>query len=203
MKAVILAAGKSTRLAGENKLLVNAGGIPVHEWHRRALKGFDVGAVVRPTDFSEVNEAMPWLEKIMGHGVYDGPVGALHAYIRTMNEPITVVYGDTLLPEVPTEDADWVAVARAPWRVWDYYDGEWTRGVPYVQVCVGAYRFSCISCVKHIAKNLLDNADGEEVHMVDLIRSYSEEHIIQRLRVEGWQDAGDLDAIARVKLIGD
>ena len=201
MKAVILAAGKSTRLGGQSKLLVEAGGKPVHEWHRQALEGFEVGAVVRPTDFNDVEREVPWLKKLVGHNDYDGPVGALLAYLGESSEPITVIYADTLLPTVPKDDHDWVAVAPAPWRVWDYYDGEWTRGVPYVEVCIGAYRFSCISCLKCISRNLLQKADGIEVHMVDVIRAYSEEHIIQRLRVEGWQDAGDPEAIARV--IGD
>lgn len=201
-RAVILAAGRSTRLGGVNKLLVNAGGVPVHEWHRRALAGFKVGAVVRPTDFHEVSEAAPWLDEVVGHERQDGPVGALLAYLNDSNEPITVVYADTLLPQVPDEDDDWVGVAKAPGRVWDYWEGEWTRGVPYVEVCVGAYRFNCVSCLRTTARNLVAKSDGE-THMADLLRSYSDEHNVQRLPLEGWQDAGDPEAVARVKKIGD
>lgn len=202
-RAVILAAGRATRLGGVNKLLVEAGGLPVHEWHRRALEGYDVGAVVRPADADAVRTAAPWLT-VVEHELQDGPAGALLAYITANPEhgPLTVIYADTLLPSVPSAAGDWVATAKAPGRVWDYWDGDWTRGVPWVEVCVGAYQFACVGCLVGTLRRLLAQSGGE-VHLADVLREYDIEHLIQRLRVEGWQDAGDPEAIARVKPIGD
>jgi hypothetical protein len=38
--------------------------------------------------------------------------------------------------------------------------------------------------------------------MIELLRAYEGDHLIQPLLIEGWQDAGDPEAIARVKPIG-
>ena len=45
-RLVILSAGKATRLEGKNKLLVEADGVPVHEWHRRAKQSLITDVVV-------------------------------------------------------------------------------------------------------------------------------------------------------------
>lgn len=205
MRALILAAGRASRLGGRNKLLVEAGGQPVHAWHRRALEGFEIGAVIRPHDAEAIHSEIPWLSPIVEHDAQDGPVGALLAYLEQerSSDPLTVIYADTLLPKIPQEEISWVGLAKAPGRIWDYYDGEWTRGIPYLEVCLGAYGFSCITCLRTIARNLIAKANGEEVHMATLLAAYDGEHLIQRLHLEGWQDAGDPEAIARVKPIGD
>lgn len=204
-RVVILAAGKSTRLGGINKLLVKAGNDLVINWHRRALEGREVSAVVGLSDFHDVSDVATWFNYLIGHNRTDGPVGALNRYLWTdhSDEPLVVLYADTLLPSLPEVQGDWVGVAPAPWRVWDYQgrDG-WTRGVPEVPVCVGVYRFTNIPELRHATDYLTETALGE-VHMVDLLRMYEKKHPLRPVTVNGWQDAGDSEALARIALRGD
>jgi hypothetical protein len=114
---VILAAGRATRLGGTNKLLVEAAGLPVHEWHRRAAGKQPTYAVVRPDDEKAVLSAAPWLAGVIPHAEADGPSGALLSASTALPEgALTVLFADTLLPQVPTQEGDWVGVATAPWR---------------------------------------------------------------------------------------
>ena len=98
-RAVILAAGRSSRLGGTNKLLVEAGGRPVHEWHRKVLADYEVNVVVRPDDAQAVRDAMPWVHLVVTHDRFDGPGGALHSYLERIDEPdgLLVLFADTLL----------------------------------------------------------------------------------------------------------
>ncbi len=201
---VILAAGKSTRLGGTNKLLVQAAGMPVHEWHRLAVGNAEAYAVVRPDSEQAVRKAASWLAGVITHDKADGPCAALLAASEKLpHGPLTVLYADTLLPKVPTRYGDWVGVAPAPWRVWDYYDhskSEWTRGVPQVQVCCGVYQFTnreLLNTICHELKRL----SGNEVHMAEVLKKYTRMQPMYQLTVEGWQDAGDLDALKLVKQI--
>lgn len=206
-RALILAAGRSSRLGGVSKLLVNAAGLSVAAWHRRALEGFEVAAVIRPEDRGSIGICAPWISPLIEHPRTDGPVGALLAYLEAMPEEageLLVLFADTLLPAAPAEPGDWVGVAPAPWRAWDYYlEGMgWSRGIPQIEVCAGVYRFSCRACLLRNARELVARAEGGELHMVELLRAYERDHLIQPLAVEGWQDAGDPEAISRVKPIG-
>ena len=201
-RAVILAAGRSSRLAGANKLLVEAGSRAVHEWHQELLAHHEVTAVVQPSDFHEVADAATWISTLVGHADLDGPVGALLAYLRVdrRREPLTVLFADTLLRDMPEpEHADWVGVARAPGRAWDYYDQGWGRGQLPVPVCVGLYHFSCSACVENIARVLVADRGRAEVPMVELLSRYETEHPLELVRTPDWQDAGDPTAIAAVE----
>lgn len=201
---VILAAGKSTRLGGTNKLLVQAANVPVHEWHRRAVGNAETYAVVRPEDEEAVLSAAPWLAGVITHKETDGPCGALlAASARLSRGPLTVLYADTLLSRVPTQFGDWVGVAPAPWRVWDYYDHsekEWTRGVPQVLVCCGVYRFTNRQLLNSVCDQL-KNSSSTEVHMAQLLKQYTRTQPMNQLLVESWQDAGDFGALKLVKPI--
>lgn len=202
---VILAAGKATRLGGTNKLLVEAAGLPVHEWHRRAAGKQPTYAVVRRDDEKSVLSAAPWLAGVIPHDEADGPSGALLSASTTLPEgALTVLFADTLLPQVPTQDGDWVGVAAAPWRIWDYYDasteGGWTRGIPEVLVCCGIYRFTNRELLNDICYDLKLGSTNE-VHMADVLRSYAPRQPLTELIVTGWQDAGDPDALKRVQPI--
>lgn len=199
-RAVILAAGRSTRLGGTNKLLVKAGNNLVSEWHRRALEGRHVTAVVGIDDLPDVAGAATWLCGVVGHDKFDGPVGALNAFLwsEPSDEPLLVLFADTLIPGVPDASGDWVGVAPAPWRTWDYHDGQaWTRGVPRVDVCVGLYRFTDLKALRAEADLLMADS-AEEVHMFDLLRAYDKHHPLRPVTVPGWQDAGDPEAVRRV-----
>jgi hypothetical protein len=202
---VILAAGRATRLGGTNKLLVEAAGLPVHEWHRRAAGKQPTYAVVRPDDEKAVLSAAPWLAGVIPHAEADGPSGALLSASTALPEgALTVLFADTLLPQVPTQEGDWVGVATAPWRIWDYYDasteGGWTRGVPEVLVCCGIYRFTNRELLNDICYDLKLGSTNE-VHMADVLRSYAPHQPLTELIVTGWQDAGAPDALKRVQPI--
>ena len=199
-RAVILAAGRSSRLGGTNKLLVEAGGQPVHEWHRKALADYEVNVVVRPDDAQAVRDAMPWVHLVVTHDRFDGPGGALHSYLERIDEPdgLLVLFADTLLRTIPDDPGDWVGVATPPGRVWDYWDGDWMRGVPRVNVCVGVYHFACTDCLMRSLALLVEGL-AVEVSFADLLRHYSREHYVDHTQINDWQDAGDPDALARVQ----
>ncbi len=201
---IILAAGKSTRLGGANKLLVEAAGQPVHEWHRRAAAGQPTYAVVRSADAQAVLSAATWLTGVIPHDEADGPSGALlSASTSLVDGPLTVLFADTLLPQVPKQEGDWVGVAPAPWRIWDYYEhsaGGWTRGVPEVLVCCGIYRFTNRELLNDVCYDL-KLASTSEVHMANVLRSYAPHQPLTELVISGWQDAGDPDALKRVQPI--
>jgi len=141
-RAVILAAGKATRLGGENKLLVNAGGVPVARWHERLLRGIPATIVTRSEDVRAVADAATWA-RVIPHDELDGPVGALKAYrsiARYPDEETIVLFADTLLVPQPLPNGSWVGLAPAPARVWDLPSPwGWTRGKPTLLVCVGIY----------------------------------------------------------------
>lgn len=200
-RLVILSAGKATRLEGRNKLLVEADGIPVHEWHRRAKQNLITDVVVHTNDWLTVNKSVgTWASRVMSHDEYDGPGGALRYYVNeTWHEGgLIVIFADTLLPSVPANTGSWVGVAPGPWRVWDYpdpYKG-WRRGVPQVAVCCGVYRFDDIAKLRAAFRRL---PMGDPLDMVDVLNIYETIERVELLGVKGWQDAGDPVALSRVK----
>jgi hypothetical protein len=143
VRAVVLSAGKASRLGGVNKLLITAGDRPVYEWHRALLEGYRTAVVSRPADAGEIAIRLPWVDRVVGHPEPDGPVGALAAYLDAYpeDEDLLVLYADTLLVPQPLPGGDWVGVAPAPARRWDFPTdrGHWARGVIDVPVCVGIY----------------------------------------------------------------
>lgn len=199
---VILAAGKSSRLGGVNKLMVNAGGLPVHEWHRRAFDGTDISIVVAKSSISAIKTVAPWATKVVGTTAFDGPVGALDAYLSAANPTtrLTVVFADTLIPPQPMPSGDWVGVAGAPSRRWDMPSrGHWIRGVPRVPVCVGIYSFADIDVLREaipLAKSDAAKVGETDIPMTMLLNRYAQD--IPWFKVRGWHDAGDPAAIASV-----
>lgn len=190
---VILAAGKSTRLNGYSKLLVQAAGTTVLEWHLRALKGAIAGVVVRPNEAGTIYLS-GWRGPIVETNDTRGPSRALERYLLDtgVTGPLTVIYGDTVLPSIPEERGSWVGVADAPSRrVWDYHNGvRWTRGETTGEVCIGAYRFDD-------AEKLLDTIRSlKSSEMIDVLSSYGE---MRPLRIDGWQDTGDFQALQRFR----
>lgn len=206
-RAVILAAGRATRLGGRNKLLVKAAGRLVADYHAQTLAGYQTTAIVRYEERDQVRSEAPWLHAVIGDNRGGGPVGALTAYFESdhfkQDAPLLVVYGDTLLDEIPERPGSWVGVAAAPTRVWDFHDGiEWTRGTPAALVCVGLYRFDRPDILEQIAYQLTERAllQGKaETHMAEALRYYADQRRLPAQRVHGWRDAGDDEALAKLE----
>lgn len=199
---VILAAGRATRLGGRSKLLVEAAGVMVADWHRAAIGRHQAVAVVRPEHVDAVRDYAPWLA-VVGHGQIDGPGGALRAYLAAERDdsPLIVQFADTLLLAIPDEPGDWVGVAPGPWRVWDYTDritGQFVRGTPRVLVHCGVYQFTDRSLLAAVLDELADLTDGE-IPMASVLARYQLRKPVREVLVDGWQDAGDEEALARVK----
>jgi hypothetical protein len=202
MNAVILSAGRATRLGGINKLTVSAGGRKVHEWHQRLLAGYTVAAVVDADSADEITSEAQWLDEVISHTAYDGPAGALLAYLDRHDDEgeLIVLFADTLLRNLPNTRGNWVAMASAPSRVWDYYEeGEWRRGAPRIPVCVGLYQFDCTKCLQSTIQSLISTANTSEISLADVLSLYGITHQIQRIDVDDWQDAGDMTAIEQVR----
>ena len=200
-RLVILSAGKATRLEGRNKLLVEADGIPVHEWHRKAKQNSITDVVVHEGDWLAVNKAVGgWVSRVMSHDQYDGPGGALRYYVNDTwhDGGLVVLFADTLLTHIPANTGSWAGVAPGPWRVWDYPDPHkgWNRGEPKFNVCCGVYRFSDINKLRAAFRRL---PIGDPLDMVDVLNMYETIERVELLDVRGWQDAGDPVALSRVK----
>ena len=200
-RLVILSAGKATRLDGRNKLLVEAGGMPVLDWHKRSAGNLITDIVVRSTDWPEVNQAAEhWVSGVVTHDGVDGPAGALRHYVshRFHDGPLTVIFADTLVPSIPENAGSWVGVAPNPGRVWDYqHDWTWVRGVPGGNVCVGLYRFENTTALRQVLSDIPNY--GQETPMIDVLNEYEKIYHMRSVKIDGWQDAGDFSAIARVR----
>lgn len=198
-RVIILAAGKSTRLDGECKMIVRAGGIPVHEWHSRAW-GDSAEAVVLPEHIDQL-VASGWSGPVTGIAGAGGPARTLMNYLKTTGSSgrISIVYGDSLVSEGIYKPGDWVGVAIAPARPWDYWNGfDWVRGTPKVEVCCGIYQFEDGELLLDILSQI-EYADDVEIGMVPVLRRYDHKRQMERLRISGWQDAGDWNAIKKVE----
>jgi hypothetical protein len=200
-RLVILSAGRSTRLDGRNKLLVEADGMPVHEWHKRARGNLITDVVVGQADWSSVHKATEqWVSRVKFHTEFDGAGGALRHYVfDTWHDGgLIVLFADTLLETVPSFSGSWVGVAPGPWRVWDYPDGKgnWVRGVPQVPVCCGVYRFHDIHLLRAAFRRL---PMGDTLDMIDVLNIYQTLTRVEMVNVHNWQDAGDHVALSKVK----
>ena len=198
-KTIVLAAGKSTRLDGKCKLLVEADGKPVHQWHSDAW-GKNIDALVQPEHLDPLLSA-GWSGLAIGLDVGGGPARALLEYMDIVQEQgrITVVYADSLLKSRIDTPGDWVGVSVAPGRVWDYWNGfDWVRGIPTVRVCCGIYQFEDGALLLDILRGI-EYPDEGEVGMTAVLRRYDHKRRLERLLIEDWQDAGDWDALKKVK----
>ena len=200
-RAVILAAGKSTRLGGANKLLVEAGGAPAHEWHERLLRGIPTTIITRSEDRAEVAAAATWAE-VIAHPKFDGPVGALSSYVEfygDRQEELLVLFGDTLLVPQPLPTKSWVGIALAPARVWDLPSPwGWARGKIALPVCVGIYSFDQPERLKRAIGVVMAQGEGADLPMVKLLNEYRRDTPLSENLVRGWYDAGDAEALRRV-----
>lgn len=197
-KTIVLAAGKSTRLDGKCKLLVEADGIPVHKWHAAAWGKAD--ALVLPEHVDPLLSA-GWQGLAIGLDCGGGPARALLEYMDIVQEQgrITVVYADSLVKSRIDTPGDWVGVSVAPGRVWDYWNGfDWVRGMPVVRVCCGIYQFEDGALLLDILRGI-EYPNDNEVGMTTVLRRYDHERRLERLFIEDWQDAGDWDALKKVK----
>ena len=198
-KTIVLAAGKSTRLDGECKLLVEADGKPVHKWHSDAW-GEKIDALIQPEHLDPLLAA-GWEGLAIGLDVGGGPARALLEYMDIVQEQgrITVVYADSLVKSRIDTPGDWVGVSVAPGRVWDYWNGfDWVRGIPTVKVCCGIYQFEDGALLLDILRGI-EYPDESEVGMTTVLRRYDHKRRLERLLIKDWQDAGDWDALKRVK----
>lgn len=198
VRVLILNAGKSTRLDGQNKLFVSAGGQPVFRWHLRAFADSRIAIVTKSEDIWVTTQAMPTVDRIMAHDQTDGPAGALAAYLKLHDEEsLIVAYADTLIAPQPLPEGDWVGVAPLSNRTWDHRQpgGEWAKMVPAIRVGIGLYAFSDLDYLRACLSELGTRPDQ---HLPDLLNLYERERPMQDLPIAGWHDAGDYDALARV-----
>lgn len=195
VRVVILNAGRSTRLGGRDKLHVMAGGAPVHEWHKRAYADHDVALVTR----SDNEPAPGWISRVVQHDAYDGPLGALAAYLGTYDDDkeLLVAYADTLIARQDLPGGDWVGVSTLNDHTWDHLDshGRWVKAVLPIQVGIGLYRFADLellgACIERLGIH-------EDSHLPDLLNLYGERQHLRSVTVVGWHDAGDPIRLARV-----
>lgn len=202
-RVLILAAGESTRLDGTCKMLVEAAGKPVWQWHSDAWEGSRIDAIVRSADAKKLEDA-GFRGLVCKDDHLGGPVGALRRYVSLLPldfpYPLVVSFADSLIKCRVFETGDWVGIASAPGRVWDYPDGKyWMRGVPRVDVCMGLYRFESVPTLQFALKELGSTIPHKEVPMVELITEYEKFRPMRQLRIDGWQDAGDWEAIRKVR----
>jgi len=198
-RVVVLAAGKSTRLGGACKLLLSAGGVPVHQWHSSAWGG-DIDAVVLPEHVDQL-AGSGWEGRTFGVGGAVGPARTLLEYMNAVREQgrVTVVYADSLLRSRIDSPGDWVGVSVAPGRQWDYWDGfSWVRGAPKFEVCCGIYQFEDGAVLLDVLSGI-EYRDGAEIGMTAVLQRYDHKRRMERLQISDWQDAGDWHALEAVK----
>lgn len=204
MRVVVLAAGKSTRLDGQCKMLVQVKDKPIHQWHTDAWMMVPLDAVVLSKHVDTL-AADNWAgDQVYGYDGGGGPVAALRHYLDSTdyNRPLIVSFADSLLKGPVMDAGDWVGVADMPVeRNWDYpLIGGWLRGKPRVKICMGLYQFSDLDALRAAINNLRrPRFESSEVPMVDLLTSYQKIHPLRELHIGGWQDAGDWEAIQKVR----
>lgn len=198
-KTIVLAAGKSTRLDGNCKLLVEADGKLVHKWHSDAW-GKKIDALVQPDHVDPLMSA-GWGGLAIGLDCAGGPARALLEYMNIVQEHgrVTVIYADSLVKSRIDAPGDWVGVSVAPGRAWDYWDGfDWVRGTPKIEVCCGIYQFEDGKLLLDILQEI-EYPDSSEIGMTAVLRRYDHKRRLERVLIEDWQDAGDWNALKKVK----
>lgn len=186
MKAIILSAGKASRLAHLAprgcKVLVDIGGETVLDRQLRLLPTTEVTVVCRSPHLELL---APYPVDVIAHDRLDGPVNALRA-AQPQGDTI-VVYGDTLWSRLP-DAPEWIGMAQAaPGRAWDGLHEGPEGPITYscasapVEACVGLYRFAHAERIPKCES------------MPPALARYGP---LPRLPVEGWADAGTIDAVA-------
>jgi len=203
-RVLILAAGKSTRLEGRCKMLIEAAGKPVWQWHSEAWEGNRIDAIVQSADAKQLEDS-GFRGLVCKDDKLGGPVGALRRYVSLLPTdfpfPLIVSFADSLIKSGVYDTGDWVGISNAPLvRAWDYPDGEyWVRGVPRISVCMGLYRFEDVPTLQFVLEGMEHQIFNKEIPMVELITEYQKLRPMRQLRIDGWQDAGDWEAIQRVR----
>lgn len=198
VRIVLLNAGKSTRLDGQNKLFVYAGGQPVYRWHQRAYPDAEFAIVTNSDDIEQTRKAFPNADRIVAHDEIDGPAGALSAYLNAYDDAsVIVLYADTLIAPQPIPEGDWVGVAPLSNRTWDHRQagGEWAKVVPSIRVGIGLYSFAEADYLRECLASLGTRTDQ---HLPTILNAYERRRPMLDLEIAGWHDAGDYDALARV-----
>ena len=198
VRIIILNAGKSTRLDGQNKLFVSAGGQPVYRWHQRAFPDAALAVVTKTEDVETTKRALPSADRIVAHDAVDGPAGALSAYLSAYEDAsVTVLYADTLIAPQPIPAGDWVGIAPLSNRTWDHRqpDGSWAKVIPSIRIGIGLYSFADVGYLRACLAELGTHADQ---HLPAILNFYERERPMQDIEIAGWHDAGDYDALARV-----
>jgi hypothetical protein len=198
MTAVVLSAGRATRLNGMCKALVWVAGRRAVDRQAEVL-GVDPLVVVRTEDVQAVRAAKyrPVVCDDLG-----GPVRALKAALPECDpdEPVVVLFADTMVRSLPLSRSNWVGYDFT-WggREWDtvhlYSNGvfssrAWFPAKDYRSVAVGAYSFSDVAALRWACENAPD--DGPFAWMLN---AYP--HPLEGVRAHGWQDVGDVEAVGR------
>lgn len=197
MTSIVLSAGKATRLNGMCKALVYVNGDRAVDRQTKVL-GHKPFVVVRTEHAQDVRDAgyRPVICDSLG-----GPVRALKAAVGYVNnaDQVTVLFADTMLRSLP-DGSDWVGYSYAyGGREWDtvhldtngvFSARAWFPAGDYRPVAVGAYSFADVPALKEALRHVPD--DGP---FAWLLNAYP--HGLSGERIHGWQDVGDLDAIAR------
>jgi GTP:adenosylcobinamide-phosphate guanylyltransferase len=200
VNAVVLAAGRATRLGGACKALIEVGGRPMVDWQRDVLG--DPVVVCRREHFNGLNR--PGVRPVT-HSRDDGPAGALAAALDYLEPgPVVVAFADTWFRTLPAGH-NWIGAAAAPWggRRWDVCD---TKGVhnlyarpgTHPLVCIGLYCFSDQALLGRTLARFLPSHVGE-VGMAPVINAYSNDRPMHLVPIPDWQDVGDPEAIAHWK----
>lgn len=200
MTALMLSAGKATRLNGACKAAAVIGRRPMHEWwHRVLLERITV--VCR----SEHADALPTQTIVCDDG--GGPAVALATALESplvdSDRPLTVIFGDTWVPACPLADEFCGVAAAGGGRSWDVIedgllayrhvdDGE------AALVAIGLYRFARPDDLRTVLDKVIADAHPTaEVGMADVVNAYG----LPFVPVTGWQDVGDFDARRRWRLM--
>jgi hypothetical protein len=185
-------------------MLVEAAGKPMWQWHSDAWEGNRIDAIVRGDDVKKLQDS-GFRGSVFRDDSLGGPVKALRNYVSLLPVdfpyPLIVSFADSLIKCGVYDSGDWVGIAYAPMgRSWDYPEGKyWVRGVPRINVCMGLYRFEDVPTLQFVLEGMSVPMLGQEISMVELITEYEKLRPMRQLRIDGWQDAGDWEAIRRVR----
>lgn len=197
MTSLLLSAGEATRLRGIApggcKAMTIVGGLTMVGWWT-ALLGRSPTVVCRSEHLAVLPDDIDTV--ICDSG--GGPARALEAGLAACaaDEPVTVAFADTWLPELP-DGPEWCAVAAAdPGRSWDVVeDGIVYYGDPgdVAVVCIGAYRFAEAERLATAVETAIAWSEASEVSMGEVVNTYR----LPFVAVNGWQDVGDPIALNR------
>jgi hypothetical protein len=200
--AVLLSAGHASRLGdlapGGCKAALPVGGGMMLDWWRDLVDD-ELLVVVRP-EHLEVLPERPDVRYLECDGG-GGPAAALAFALPWCepNQPVTVGYADTWLPELPV-GSEWCAVAAARGgRRWDvvedgllaYRDVELGE---VALVAVGAYRFGALWRLRLALEHELSLVPSldTEVGLADVVNTLG----LPLVPAYGWRDVGDPVALA-------